>query len=93
MHDGRISSRDWQTYFVSVAIGRVIEAAARVHPDVRFAVLCGHTHGKGVVDLLPNLRCHTGAARYGRPEVQATFNLGTPGADGLFSLDTPPHGE
>ena len=92
-HDGRISSRDWQTYFVSVAIGRVIEAAARVHPDVRFAVLCGHTHGSGVTAVLPNLRCHTGAARYGRPEVQATFDLSTPEADGLFSLDITPRGE
>jgi len=84
-HEGRLSNQDWRTYFVSVAVGRVIEDAARAHPDVQFAVLCGHTHGEGVVDLLPNLRCSTGAAEYGAPQVQATFDLDAPGAGGLFA--------
>lgn len=84
-HDGRLSNQDWRTYFVSVAVGRVIEDAARRRPDVKFAVLCGHTHGVGVVDLLPNLRCTTGAAEYGSPRVAATFDLGEPDAGGLFA--------
>ena len=84
-HEGSLSSRDWRTYFVSVAVGRVIEEAARARPDVKFAVLCGHTHGEGVATLLPNLRCSTGAAEYGAPQVQATFNLDAPGAGGLFA--------
>ena len=84
-HEGRTSSRDWCTYFVSSAVGTAIEDVARRRPDVKFAVLCGHTHGCGVVDVLPNLRCRTGGADYGRPEVQATFDLDTPDAGGLFS--------
>jgi len=84
-HDGRLSNQDWRTYFVSVAVGRVIEDVARRRPDVKFAVLCGHTHGRGVVDLLPNLRCTTGAAEYGSPRVAATFDLGEPDAGGLFA--------
>ena len=84
-HDGRLSNQDWCTYFVSVAVGRVIEGAARARPDVKFAVLCGHTHGVGVVDLLPNLRCTTGAAEYGSPRVAATFDFGEPDARGLFA--------
>lgn len=84
-HEAALSGRDWQTYFVSVAIGRVIEAAARARPDVEFAVLCGHTHGVGFAAILPNLRVHTGRARYGHPEVQETFGLDARGLEVLFA--------
>jgi predicted MPP superfamily phosphohydrolase len=33
-------------------------------------MLCGHTHGGGEAEMLPNLRVLTGPATYGRPEVQ-----------------------
>ena len=33
-------------------------------------VLCGHTHGKGEVQILPNLIVKTGGADYGKPELQ-----------------------
>ena len=33
-------------------------------------VLCGHTHSAGIAKILPNLEVRTGAAEYGRPELQ-----------------------
>jgi len=33
-------------------------------------VLCGHTHGAGEAEILPNLRVLTAGARYGAPVVQ-----------------------
>jgi hypothetical protein len=47
--------------------------------------LGGDPLGDGVVDLLPNLRCTTGAAEYGSPRVASTFDLGEPDAGGLFA--------
>ena len=74
-HQGASSVPDWQTYFVSVAVGQAIDRVAAAHPRVRFAVLCGHTHGEGEYRPTPNVRCLTGAAEYGRPGVCATFDL------------------
>jgi hypothetical protein len=45
------------------------------HPDARMTVLCGHTHGAGVVDVLPNLRVVTGGADYGAPALQDVLAL------------------
>jgi hypothetical protein len=33
-------------------------------------VLCGHTHGAGRAQLLPNLEVKTGGADYGWPNLQ-----------------------
>jgi hypothetical protein len=42
----------------------------RAHPDRELLVLCGHTHGAGLAEVLPNLRVRTGGAAYGAPVVQ-----------------------
>jgi hypothetical protein len=39
-------------------------------------VLCGHTHGGGQAQILPNLRVLTGGARYGRLELQQVLEVG-----------------
>ena len=36
-------------------------------------VLCGHTHGEGQAQILPNLKVLTGGAKYGEPRVQRVF--------------------
>ncbi len=40
------------------------------HPDREMTVLCGHTHGEGEAQILPNLKVLTGGAEYGKPKVQ-----------------------
>ncbi len=69
-YDGEISSDDWLPYFCCEAAGRAMQNLMRQHPDRNLLVLCGHTHGWGKVDILPNLKVITGQATYGQPTLQ-----------------------
>jgi 3',5'-cyclic-AMP phosphodiesterase len=68
-HEGAISGDDWLPFFSCKAVGDVLAEAMRGR-DARMTVLCGHTHGGGEAEILPNLRCITGAAEYGAPVVR-----------------------
>jgi 3',5'-cyclic AMP phosphodiesterase CpdA len=74
-HEGQRSDDNWLPHFSSKATGDVLLAAAERHPDREFLVLCGHTHGGGTIDVLPNLRVITGPAVYGAPSLQHVFEL------------------
>jgi len=43
--------------------------------DHQLTVVCGHTHGAGETQVLPNLLAITGGAEYGRPKVQRVFEV------------------
>ena len=75
-HEGKISNDDWLPHFTSRAVGDVLRRAALAHPDRKIRVLCGHTHGAGTAEILPNLKVVTGGAEYGEPEVQGVIELG-----------------
>ena len=68
-HQGRISDDDWLPHFTCKAVGDVLREAMVAHPDCKMTVLCGHTHGGGEAQILPNLRVLTGEAVYGQPAV------------------------
>ena len=72
-HDGRPSNSDWLPFFACKAVGDVLKDTMQEHPTKRMTVLCGHTHGGGSADILPNLVVHTGPAEYGRPIIQKVF--------------------
>src|SRR5262249_51209401 len=74
-HEGKISDDDWLPHFTCRAVGQVLRQAALDHPDRKIRVLCGHTHGAGTADILPNLKVVTGGAEYGEPRVQGTIDL------------------
>lgn len=74
-HQGRTSGDDWLPHFTCKAVGDVLLEAMRTRPDRTMTVLCGHTHGAGEADLLPNLHVSTGGATYGEPRVQRVFEL------------------
>jgi Icc protein len=69
-YQGQPSDSQWLPFFSCKAVGDVLLATMRDHPDKRMTVLCGHTHGGGRSELLPNLVTLTGPARYGRPVIQ-----------------------
>ena len=73
-YQGGHSGPDWLPFFACKAAGEVLRAAMQEHPDKQMTVLCGHTHGGGVSQILPNLVAHTGAARYGHPVAQGMFD-------------------
>lgn len=69
-HQGRISEDDWLPYFTCQAVGEALLEAMRARADRELTVLCGHTHGAGYAELLPNLRVFTAGADYGRPRLE-----------------------
>jgi Icc protein len=75
-HDGQISNDQWAPHFTCLAMGEAILEIAAAHPDKRLTVLCGHTHGHGEVQPLPNLQVITGGAEYGHPVIQRVLELG-----------------
>ena len=74
-HEGRISNDDWLPHFTCRAVGEALRRAALDHPDRKIRVLCGHTHGAGTAEVLPNLKVVTGGAEYGEPQVQGVLEL------------------
>ncbi len=74
-HNGSPSDDDFLPHFGCKAVGDVLLDAMQSHPDHRMTVLCGHTHGGGVADILPNLRVLTGAAAYGAPRLQEMLEI------------------
>jgi predicted MPP superfamily phosphohydrolase len=65
-YEGRYSDDHWMPAFTCKAVGDVILEVAKANQGCNITVLCGHTHGQGVADILPNLRTYTGEAEYGR---------------------------
>lgn len=74
-HEGEISNDDWLPHFSSRATGEVLRRAAAAYPDRTLRVFCGHTHGAGTAEILPNLRVVTGGAEYGEPRVAGVIDL------------------
>lgn len=53
----------------------VLVEVMQQHPRSNLTVLCGHTHGGGEVQVLPNLRVLTGEAEYGDPAIQQVLEI------------------
>lgn len=74
-HEGKMSEDNWAPWFTSIVMGKMLEEVAKLHPENRITVLCGHTHGEGFYQHSDNLAVFTGAARYGFPDVNEVFEL------------------
>jgi len=74
-HEGKVSDDNWLPHFACKAVGDALREAMIAAPDRRMTVLCGHTHGAGEADVLPNLRVLTGGAVYGKPCVQRVIEV------------------
>ena len=74
-HEGSISGDDYLPYFGTKVVGDVLISVMDAHPNCQLTVLCGHTHGSGTTDVLPNLKVYTGGAEYGAPRVQRVFEI------------------
>lgn len=74
-HEGRISDANFRPHYVCQAAGEALREAMAARPDRELLVLCGHTHGEGEAQILPNLRVLTAGARYGEPAVQRVWQI------------------
>jgi Icc protein len=70
---GKPSTPEWQPFFSCKAMGDVLLEFMRKNQEKQMTVLCGHTHGAGNAQILPNLIVHSGSARYGHPKIQKVF--------------------
>ena len=75
LYDGRVANDDWLPHFSCKAVGDVLYQGMLKNRYVDTLVLCGHTHTRAEVDILPNLRVKTGSAEYGRPVLQEVICL------------------
>mgnify|MGYP002640623583 CR=1 FL=1 len=69
-HEGSISDDEFLPHFTCKAVGDTLKEIMLQNPNAYLTVLCGHTHGHGEVDILPNLHVKTGGATYGKPGIQ-----------------------
>ncbi len=74
-YEGRTADDNWAPHFVCQAAGQALQGIMHACPDRELLVLCGHTHGAGEAQILPNLRVLTGGAVYREPAVQQTFEF------------------
>lgn len=74
-YNGQISDDEWAPHFVCFAVGEMILRVMKKHSDRRLVVLCGHTHGEGTCQPLPNVVVETGLAIYGQPGVTKVLEL------------------
>jgi predicted phosphohydrolase len=74
-HEGQLSDDEWAPHFTCLAVGEAILEVARSHPQCQLTVLCGHTHGAGQAQPLPNVIIYTAGAEYGHPSIARVWDL------------------
>jgi Icc protein len=74
-YNGHISNDQWLPHFTCKAVGDVLFEVMEQNPAVMLTVLCGHTHGEGHAEILPNLVVDTGPAVYGAPRIQTIVEV------------------
>jgi Icc protein len=74
-HEGRLSDDDWLPFFACRAAGEALQGHMSANPHRSLTTLCGHTHGSGECQVLPNLTVLTGGAEYGKPRLQRIIEV------------------
>jgi hypothetical protein len=62
-------------HFSCKIAGDALISMMKKRPEKKLTVLCGHTHGGGQIEILPNLQVIAGGAQYGIPEIQRIFEI------------------
>jgi len=74
-YNGHPSGEEWLPFFSCKAVGDVFREVMGQYPESEMTVLCGHTHGLGECQILPNLTVYAGQAEYGEPEIQKVIKV------------------
>lgn len=74
-YQGRQSEPNYLPYFTCDAVGRVLKTAMSDRPNKKMTVLCGHSHGRADVEVLPNLRVLAAEAEYGEPRIADVLEI------------------
>jgi predicted phosphohydrolase len=70
-----LEERGFWPWSLNLTMGHMLLGTVESHPDVRFTLLTGHTHGGGRKQLRRNLLCLAGKAQYGHPQLALDLNL------------------
>ena len=73
-HEGQLSDDNWAPHFCCLALGAALREVMGSFPHRQLTVLCGHTHGRGEAEILPNLKVLTAGAEYGQPGIERVFD-------------------
>lgn len=74
-HQNAISDDNYLPHFSSKVSGEALKEVLSTRPGRELLVLCGHTHGGGRTQPMPNLEVRTGGAEYGRPAIQEILRI------------------
>jgi Icc protein len=74
-HEGEISSDDFLPHFTCQAAGEALIEIMQRYPERQLTVLCGHSHGEGIVQIASNLLVKSAGADYGSPRIQEIVTL------------------
>ncbi len=72
---GKNSGEDHLPHFACKVVGDALRRVMDCNQQSRLLVLCGHTHGKGEVEITDNLKVLTGEAEYAQPAIQQVFDI------------------
>jgi len=75
VHQGKQGDNNAMPWFTSKFLGDLLLQASEAYPKINFTVLCGHTHGRWVGQIKPNLVVRVGGAEYNKPEVQQLIDI------------------
>ena len=70
LYEGVAAEGNWTPHFVCKASGVAIKEVMKNNPEKQLLILCGHSHWRQDVQILPNLRVVTGHSTLGIPNVQ-----------------------
>jgi hypothetical protein len=73
--EGGIAPDDWLPFYTCKAVGDAILEAVESGFDGNVMVLCGHTHGEGVVNVHPRVQVITGGSVFGHPKWQRLMTV------------------
>jgi predicted phosphohydrolase len=72
--DGKISDKHWMPHFSSKIMGDALLNTMNKYPkEYNLVVLCGHNHTFWESNPTNNIRCITGQAVYGKPQICGVF--------------------
>jgi len=74
-HMGLHSDNAHLPHFACKAVGEALVKVMKKHTDKKMIILCGHTHGGGHAEILPNLIVETGPAEYKSPVMGPIFDI------------------
>jgi len=67
--------REAHPWFTCKSLGDMLLDASRAFPQVNFTILCGHTHGKCILQKTKNLTVYVAGAEYYKPGIEKVFEI------------------